>query len=84
MKTVEITLPKKIGDMIKEVMSELGYKSEQEFVSDAVSSRLLAIKKAKYTKLAEKINGLLKTKKISPDDILIDFEIFREKNYHCR
>lgn len=84
MKTIEIVLPKKIEAMIKELLPELGYKSEHEFISDAVSSRLLEIKKAKYTKLSEKINELLKTKKVSLDDILIDFERFREENYRSR
>lgn len=81
MKTFEISLPKKVDDMLRQVLLELGHTSKAEFIADAVARRLLEVSKAKYEKLAKKIRISLKSKRMTVADMVADFERFREKNY---
>jgi len=66
-------MKKEILDFLK----DFGYKSEKEFIKDAILHRILELKKFDFLMRTEKIKKAMRKKGITEKEILRDFERFR-------
>ena len=69
----------KIKKEIPKTIKEFGYKTEEEFIKDALRRRVLELKKAEFFSYAKKIKEKMREKKITEEKILKDFEKFSHK-----
>ena len=72
-----ITIPKK---ELKTVIKDYGYKSERDFIEDALLHRILELKKIEFLTCAKEVKDKMNRKKITEKDILKDFEKFYHRN----
>lgn len=64
---------------VDKLVEELGFSGREEFINEAVESRVLELKKKKFIERSDWIGEKLKSKGLSKKDILEDFE---EKRHH--
>lgn len=75
---METKVSPKIKKEISVILKEYGYASEKEFIEDAVWHRILELKKADFLAKTKKIQEKLRKKGLQEEDILKDFEKFRQ------
>ena len=69
-------LTQKLKRELSSSIKEFGYKSERDFVEDAIRHRLLQLKKADFLMRIKKVRHVLKANELSESDVLEDFEEF--------
>ena len=74
----KIKFSEKTEKDIKMVMDEFGFDSENEFVEEAVSEKILELKKQIFFNITDQIATGLRSKGVSPRQILDKFERVRE------
>jgi len=74
----KIKFSEKIEKDIKMVMDEFGFDSENEFVEEAVSEKILELKKQIFFNITDQIATGLRSKGVSAKQILDEFERVRE------
>jgi hypothetical protein len=74
----KITFSEKTEKDIKMVMDEFGFESEKEFVEEAISEKILELKKQIFLNITDQIATGLRSKGISAKDLLDEFERVRE------
>jgi hypothetical protein len=74
---MEVKVPSKMKKEILDFLKDFGYKSEKEFVEDAILRRILELKKLDFLMRSEKIKTAMRKKGITEKEILRDFERFR-------
>jgi hypothetical protein len=72
-----IELSEQIKKEVSHTTKSFGYKTEREFVEDALRRRILELKKTGFLSGAKKIKKRIGEVGISEKDILEDFEKFR-------
>lgn len=77
---MEIKLSPKIKKEVFDIMGKYGYKSEKDFIEDALKRRILELKRTDFLLKVKEIRKKMKTKKITEEEILKDFDKF----YHER
>ena len=77
MKTIQLSnaILKKLGELRRAG----GYETITQGLEQAVDHHLLELRRQRAEKVGKKIRKKLKEKGLTEDDILKDFEIFREK-----
>ena len=73
---MEIKLSPKIKKEIFDILKDYGYKSEMDFIEDALRRRILELKKADFLAKVKEIRVRMRKKRISEDEILKDFDKF--------
>ena len=75
--TVELSqeMQKEMGFAIR----EFGYRSDREFVEDALKRRILDLRKADFLAKAKLVREKLVKRGVSPDDVLDDFDKYRHQ-----
>lgn len=63
-----------------DILGRYGYRSEREFIEDALRHRILELKKTEFLRGARKIREILTKKGLREENILKDFDKF----YHRR
>lgn len=76
---MEVKLSPKIGKEVSTTIKDYGYKSEKEFIEDALRRRILELKKAEFLAKTEKIRKRMKEKGFTEEEILKDFEKFSHR-----
>lgn len=76
----KITLPKSLVIEIDKIGEQFGFKSETEFVKEAVSEKILQLKKRIFSSISSEVRRGLEKKGITHDEILKDFE--KHGNYY--
>ncbi len=71
-----VELSSKTKKAVLEAMKEYGYKSDKEFIEDALRHRILSLKKAEFLKGTKAVRKKLEEKGLSEKDILRDFDKF--------
>ncbi len=74
-----ITLPVKTKKEISAAVKEFDYKTDDEFIRDAIEYRILALKKAHFFAISDKIRAGLRKRGVTEEEILKDFEKFRHQ-----
>jgi len=74
----KIKFSEKTEKDIKMVMDEFGFDSENEFVEEAVSEKILELKKQIFFNITDQIAIGLRSKGVSAKQILDEFERVRE------
>jgi ribosomal protein S8 len=74
---MEEKLSSKMKEEILDFLKDFGYKSEKEFIEDAILHRILELKKLDFLMKSEKIKTAMRKKVITEKEILRDFERFR-------
>jgi len=59
---------------IRRIASAAGFRSEQEFVVEAVEDKILSLKKTLFVSIASDVSRGLDGNKIKREDILADFD----------
>jgi len=77
---MELKLSPKIKGEILDILRKYGYKSEKDFVEDALKRRILELKRADFLLKVKEIRERMKKRKITEEEILRDFDRF----YHQR
>ena len=75
-KDMKIDLPVKIKREISGTVKDYGYRSERDSIRDALQSRLLELKKAKFLAKTAEIRRKIKERGLTEEEILKDFESF--------
>ena len=70
---MEVKLSPKLKKEISEV-SEYGYKSEKDFIEDALRRRILELKKGEYLEKVGKVRHAMERAGLKEKDIAEDFE----------
>lgn len=78
----KVTLPEAIAKEIIPFIESLGYKSRDEFVQQAVEEKILRLKYRIFRERSNEIRTALEKKGFSEEDIIRDFERFRDENYN--
>lgn len=76
---MEIKLSPKIKRDFFETLKEYGYKSEKEFIEDALRLRILELKKIDFLAKVKEIREKMRKKRIGEEEILNDFDKFYHK-----
>jgi len=76
---MEVKLSPKTKKEVSATIKDYGYKSEKEFIEDALRHRILELKKAEFLAKVEKIRRKMKEKGLKEEDILKDFKEFSHK-----
>lgn len=76
---MEIALPVKTKKEISTAVKEFDYKTDDEFIRDAIEHRILALKKARFFEISDKIRVGLRKRGVTEEEILKDFEKFRRQ-----
>ncbi|MFQ6031774.1 MAG: ribbon-helix-helix domain-containing protein [Candidatus Zixiibacteriota bacterium] len=79
MMSITISLPEKLVSSIDEVLKKGEFKSFDQFIEKAVKDRLLALKRKRLAELPDDVERLIKETGITEEEILTDFEAFRDK-----
>jgi ribosomal protein S8 len=74
---MEVKISSKMKKEILDFLKDFGYKSEKEFIKDAILHRILELKKLDFLMRTEKIKTAMRKKGITEKEILRDFERFR-------
>jgi ribosomal protein S8 len=74
---MEVKISSKMKREILDFLKDFGYKSEKEFIEDAILHRILELKKLDFLIRTEKIKKAMRKKGITEEEILRDFERFR-------
>jgi ribosomal protein S8 len=74
---MEVKISSKMKEEILDFLKDFGYKSEKEFIEDAILHRILELKKFDFLMRTEKIKKAMRKKGITEKEILRDFERFR-------
>jgi|YelNatPaOPRAMG01_1025707.scaffolds.fasta_scaffold59149_5 ribosomal protein S8 len=74
---MEVKISSKMKEEILDFLKDFGYKSEKEFIEDAILHRILELKKIDFLMKSEKIKTAMRKKGITEKEILRDFERFR-------
>ena len=74
----KIKFSEKTEKDIKMVIDEFGFDSENEFVEEAVSEKILELKKQIFFNITDQIATSLRSKGVSAKQILDEFERVRE------
>ena len=64
----------KLPDELKRIVSELGFNGDSEFIEEAVRDKILELKRQKFFQISDRVALGLKNNKISPKEILDDFD----------
>ncbi|MFH1325346.1 MAG: hypothetical protein ABIH49_01070 [archaeon] len=64
----------KLPEELNKIISELGFNGNSEFIEEAVRDKILELKKQRFLQISNKVALGLKNNKISPKEILDDFE----------
>jgi len=75
-----IKLPKELASELNEIVLELGFNENSEFIEQAIKEKILEFKKRKFIEISNKIASNLKKNRISQVKILEDFEKFENEN----
>ena len=78
----KVTLPEAITQEIIPFIESLGYKSRGEFIQQAVEEKILRLKYRIFGERSNEIRTALEKKGFSEEDIIRDFERFRDENYN--
>jgi ribosomal protein S8 len=73
---MEVKISSKMKKEILDFLKDFGYKSEKEFIEDAILHRILELKKLDFLMRTEKIKKAMRKKGITEKEILRDFERF--------
>lgn len=73
---MEIKLSPKIKKEDFDILKEYGYKSEKDFVEDALRRRILELKKVDFSTKVKDIQERMRKKRIKEGEILKDFDKF--------
>ncbi len=73
---MEIKLSPKIKKEVFDVLKEYGYKSEKDFIEDALRHRILELKKTDFLAKVKEIRERLRKKRVREEEILKDFDKF--------
>lgn len=76
----KISLPKSLIIEIDKIGEKFGFKNETEFVREAVSEKILKLKKQIFSSISSEVREGLEKKGITHDEVLKDFE--KHGNYH--
>ena len=75
-----ITIPDSIVPKIKEAAQKKGYKSTEEFILHIIEEKLLELSdQSMIVEITDRVRNGLKRKGISEEEMMNDFEQFREK-----
>lgn len=74
-----IELSEQIKKEVSHTIKNFGYKTEREFVEDALRRRILELKKTGFLSGVKKIKKRMGERGVSEKDILEDFEKFTHK-----
>ena len=74
----EITFSEKTEKDIKMIVDEFGFNSEEEFVEEAVAEKILELKKQIFFNITDQVGAALKSKRITVNQMLEEFEEARE------
>lgn len=77
---MEVELSPQTKREMFDVLEKYGYKSEREFIEDALRHRILELKRAEFLRGVEKVRERLTKKGLKEENILKDFDKF----YHQR
>ena len=64
----------KLPDELERIVSELGFNGDSEFIEEAVRDKILELKRQKFFQISDRVALGLKNNKISPKEILDDFD----------
>ena len=73
---MEIKLSPKIKKEVFDALKEYGYKSEKDFIEDALRRRILDLKKVDFLAKVKEIRERMRKKRIREEEILKDFDKF--------
>jgi ribosomal protein S8 len=73
---MEMKISSKMKKEILDFLKDFGYKSEKEFIEDAILHRILELKKLDFLVRTEKVKKAMRKKGITEKEILRDFERF--------
>ncbi len=72
-----ITLSDSLGKKIHKVAQEFGYTEEKQFIEDILNEKVLEYKRGLFMKGVADIQRKLAVKAITEDEIIADYERFR-------
>ncbi len=78
-----VVLPARTIKEIHKIGMQFGFRNEEEFVREAVSEKILQLKKRIFFSLTDQVRLKAESKGITTDKILENFERFRDANYSC-
>ncbi|MBU1252167.1 MAG: hypothetical protein KJ905_01725 [Nanoarchaeota archaeon] len=64
----------KLPDELTQIISELGFEGNSEFIEGAIKDKILELKKQRFFKISDKILQGLRANKIGHKEILDNFE----------
>lgn len=73
---MDITLSPQVKREVSSTIEDYGYRSEREFIEDALRHRILELKKADFLVKIKKIRDKMKEKNLAEKEILEDFSKF--------
>lgn len=77
-----ISIPDKLLPKISEAAKSLGFDKADDFVARVMEEKLLELEeKRKFFEISDRVCAALETKGISEEEVLADFEKFRERLY---
>lgn len=77
----KVTLPKTMVKEIIPFVDSLGFKDSNEFVKQAVEEKILRLNARIFRERSSAIKENLEKKGFSEEDIMKEFEGFRDENY---
>lgn len=80
----KIKFSEKTEKDIKMIVNEFGFDSEEEFVEEAVTEKILELKKQIFFNITDQIGAALRSKGITVKQMLKEFEEVRNESYHNR
>lgn len=63
----------RLPDELREIILDLGFSGDSEFIEEAVKEKILELKRQKFFKISDKVASGLESKGISSKEILDDF-----------
>jgi len=74
-----IKLSPEVEREVSDTIKDFGYKTEREFIEDALRRRILELKKIEFLSNVKKIKEAIEKKGITEEEILEDFNKFTHK-----
>ena len=74
----KITFNEKTEKDIKMIVDEFGFDSEEEFVEEAVTEKILELKKQIFFNITNQVGAALRSRRITVKQMLEEFEEARE------